>query len=270
MAKAEEPAQSDELEAEDEGEELDFDWLTEEWVPAAEAIRETVNLYDAILGDRERSIAKAVAAIRRRLDNRTLWARAPRWSASLQYEEVADELSDLFPGYYINEKEADLISWSFWHNLAEAEKWQLNPPDSKWVTGFAELDWIAGDCEFHLRSKVEKGPMKAVEISGHAIGLCFNRTGLPATVRIKSGHWINSPARVIKRGPGRPRHSGGWREADAPLVEKMRQLMADNPGVTAFFAAGVFASEAAGNAGLETKQRRLWKRFSDLNSDRDL
>lgn len=66
---------------------------------------------------------------------------------------------------------------------------------------------------------------------------------------------------------GRPRGAGGWAAQDEPILEKMRERIAANPGMTAHDAAGYFAVEAAGNAGLVTKQKRLWDRYRKMHGN---
>ncbi|MEJ6010157.1 hypothetical protein [Novosphingobium aquae] len=240
---------------------LDVDLLSDDWVPAGQAMRETVDLYLGVVGDRDRSVTDAIAAIRHRLETGALWARAARWSASLEYSGVEAELQDIMRGYSISEKEADVITASFWQNLTEAQKWENDPPETKWVSGWTRTDWIAGDIEFDIDTKVVKGPMKSMHMQGRATGLCFNRAGLPATKRLND--WIHHPQSTGKKAKGRPKGSGGWRDSDARIVEKMRDLIANNPEMTTHFAAGVYAGEASGSAELNTKQRRLWLRFRE-------
>lgn len=64
-----------------------------------------------------------------------------------------------------------------------------------------------------------------------------------------------------RRPPGRPKGAGGWAARDAPLVEKMRKIIEENPGMTAHGAAAHIVEAAAGNASFERKQRRLADRY---------
>ena len=72
---------------------------------------------------------------------------------------------------------------------------------------------------------------------------------------------------LTKRGKaGRPRGAGGWAESDAPLVEKMREMIADNPDMTPHRAAVQLTPEAAG-ASNEAKARRLADRYRKKYGD---
>lgn len=189
----------------DEAEELDFDWETEEWVLAGQALRDAIELYaGARDGDRKRAERDAIAALMRRLQAGDLWARAPKWWQSLEFHNVVPELQDELAGYRASYLEHDLLSPSFWQNLEEASRWQLEKPEVDWIWSHTEIDWVAGDFSFHMETKVEKGPMKLTVVMGRALGVCFNRTGLPTTQRI--GIVTNGDGgKSHKKPPNRPR-----------------------------------------------------------------
>lgn len=173
---------------EDEGYAFNFDWDTEEWMLAGHALRDAVELYaNARDGDRARAERDAIAAIRHRLENGELWARAPRWQHSVTYEGVVDDpIIAKAMADQTERGDADYaLGPQFWWNYDQAERFAAR--EDEWVTSSVRVDWVAGDIEFEMRSEIAKGPMKAMTISGHAYGLCFNRTGLPTTQRIVAG-----------------------------------------------------------------------------------
>lgn len=161
-----------------------FDWEKEEWVLAGHALRDAVELYVAAgNGDRLLATTDAISALRYRLKSGWLWARAPRWTHSVNYNGVAEELAATLHPSHIQGSDEDIIGPEFWWNLEQAE---LAEPD-EWSTARVRMDWVSGDIEFRLESRVDEGPVSSVTVSGLAIGLCFNRSGLPTTPRITSG-----------------------------------------------------------------------------------
>jgi hypothetical protein len=66
---------------------------------------------------------------------------------------------------------------------------------------------------------------------------------------------------------GRPRGSGSYKPADAPLVEQMRKLMLDNPSLSPSAAATRLAEQAAGGGTLDSKAKRLAERYLEKYGD---
>lgn len=185
--------------AQGEGAPFDFDWEGEEWVLAGIALRDTVELYASVYGDRERALQEAVDAIRHRLLSGALWSRSPKWSHTVIYQGVAPEMEQLFePIIDIGDAEV-AIDPSFWINLAGAEL-ATNLDDELGVSS-ARVDWVAGDVEFSRQVRVTNGGITGIQIEGRALGLCFNRSGLPTTQRIASGAFRKPKPAVDQRPP---------------------------------------------------------------------
>ena len=101
---------------------------------------------------------------------------------------------------------------------------------------------------------------------GTAIGIEVTRRGLPL-IGDNVDLYPNFKNQIMNERRGRPKGAGGFLAADLPIVEKMREMITNNPGMTAFGAAGQLAEQAAGNASLERKQRRLAERYKDAYPD---
>ncbi len=72
----------------------------------------------------------------------------------------------------------------------------------------------------------------------------------------KGRYWTGGRER-----PGRKEGSDAYARDDAPLVDKMTGLLAEDGDMTVWQAAGRFAEEAAGGGTLESRQRRLSDRY---------
>lgn len=172
----------------DEIEPFDFDFENEEWVLAGDALRETIEFYLAA-GDGDRSVAvkAALAAIRRRLENLEIVARARRWHYSVSYDGVDDPDLAGFLGKSVTcQDHTDVIFHGFWWALEQAARKMSEPDDDSWPQEHcATMDWVAGDFEFRSWTSVRLGPMKSTTVEGEARGVCFNRSGLPGTNRIQ-------------------------------------------------------------------------------------
>ena len=127
-----------------------------------------------------------------------------------------------------------------------------------------DIDWSTGSFSF--------GTDQIHASYGYAKNVEFRTCELPnleailarTVENVSDGETAKDAVEVIEATKqGRPKGSGGFAIQDEPLVEKMREMIASNPALTAFFAAGQLASEAAGNAGIETKQRRLADRYKE-------
>ena len=127
-----------------------------------------------------------------------------------------------------------------------------------------QIDWSTGSFSF--------GTDKSRATFGYAKNVEFRSCELPQleailakTVEVENkGKAAEEGAEVIQAAKqGRPKGSGGFAMQDEPLLQKMSEMIAINPACTVFFAAGQLASEAAGNAGIETKQRRLAERYRE-------
>jgi hypothetical protein len=66
--------------------------------------------------------------------------------------------------------------------------------------------------------------------------------------------------------PGRPRGSGSYELADAPLIEEMRNAILNEPGLSPTAAALRFAVRAKGGGGSESRAKRLAERYSEKYS----
>jgi hypothetical protein len=175
---------------EDDGSAFNFDWDTEEWVLAGDALRETIEFYASSRdGDRVRAERDAIAALRHRLENGELWARSPKWKVALAYSGVVDD--PIFDGMRVPqvvEGDGDYaIGPQFWWNYEQAERFEAR--GEEWVEASTRMDWVAGDLEYRTWTRVDKGPMTSVTNEAYAFGLCFNRTGLPTTQRITAGRF---------------------------------------------------------------------------------
>ena len=89
-----------------------------------------------------------------------------------------------------------------------------------------------------------------------AFGVIFERLGIESMLQQSPLKELGSTKRQ-----GRPKGSGGFAIKDEALIEKMHKYITNHAGTTPHFAAGQFAEEAAGNAGLERKQKRLADRY---------
>ena len=74
--------------------------------------------------------------------------------------------------------------------------------------------------------------------------------------RWKDRYWTGGRERL-----GRKEGSGSYAKKDAPLVEKMKGVLAENDDMSDWHAAGLFAGEAEGGGTPESKQYRLLRRY---------
>lgn len=114
---------------------------------------------------------------------------------------------------------------------------------------------LAGDFRFVRKKPYLDGSASGVQISRNGLPLAGNAPTFAANVD-------DEPSKCKVRG--RPKGAGGWAGLDEPIVKRMREMMALSPGMTAFNAAAYFTDQAAGNASLETKQRRLAERYRQI------
>jgi hypothetical protein len=68
------------------------------------------------------------------------------------------------------------------------------------------------------------------------------------------------------RGVGRPRGSGSWDLADQPLLREMQELIVTGKASSPFNAANQVVQKAAGSGTIESKIRRLERRYMARNS----
>lgn len=188
---------------------LPFDWATEEWVLAGDALRETVEFYLAAGdGDRAKAARDALDSIKRRLDRLELYARAPRWEYAVWYE-VSDsdpELLDLMQPNIADNNNSDLIFHGFWWGLSQAYDFSNRPTDpteERWHENSAFQDWIAGDFEFRSFARLKESGLKSMTVEGFARGVCFNRSGLPTTNTFKDAPFEQAPKRDRSEGRNR-------------------------------------------------------------------
>lgn len=148
-------------------------------------------------------------------------------------------------GQQTEQSDCDLPK-EFWRHGVEAENWDQGDFGVLWNR--SEHSWMAGSAGW--------------EPDSYAYGVTFARADIEAML----------PAAPISvslpvANMGRPKGSGGFAVPDAILVEKMREYITANPDKTPHFAAGQFAEQADGNAGLERKQRRLSDRYRKAYSN---
>ena len=75
--------------------------------------------------------------------------------------------------------------------------------------------------------------------------------------------YLARSAAKLERAVGRPQGSGSLRSADEPIVDKMYEIIKDNPVLTPSAVAARFTDEAAGHGCPESKIKRLAKRYRD-------
>jgi hypothetical protein len=75
-----------------------------------------------------------------------------------------------------------------------------------------------------------------------------------------------STPKVQKKKQGRPEGSGSWAAADAPLIDKMHELIEARRAKSPTDAAHQVAGEAQGKGAPESKITRLRKRYSEKYS----
>lgn len=139
-----------------------------------------------------------------------------------------------------------------WITIEDGQRYEQHDhlvPRRFWDDRSMSQDWSHGD----FTSTIFPDETK-IEIE--AFGVTFERSGIEAMSRA-SQHARSAPT----ARHGRPKGSGGFATVDETLVEKMHEYITNHPGTTPHFAAGQFADQAAGNAGLERKQRRLADRY---------
>ena len=79
--------------------------------------------------------------------------------------------------------------------------------------------------------------------------------------RIKDVEKELSPPAPAKRG--RPPKSGSYEKSDIPLIEEMRRLIGNGDAKLVWEAAGAVAERAEGGGVLESRRKRLAKRYSE-------
>ena len=124
-------------------------------------------------------------------------------------------------------------------------------PEDFWDMLLEKQDWMFGNFTGVKRSI-------SWEIRCEAVGVFFKREGIE---KILTQTWSDDLSKP--KGRGRPRGSGTYLTKDNPIIEGMRATISANPGMSASKAADKFVEDAAGDGTVESKKRRLMKRYKE-------
>lgn len=159
----------------------------------------------------------------------------------------ATDLSDVGKNRSANARErADFLLMLFARERCKADSWNSVPtPTISVHAAFSIADDGTGNFDA-VRAMREAGQVKAQTFT--VVGLRFNRSDIAKAFAI-----VETSAKKL----GRPKNRGGWVAQDAPIIELMRTMIEETPGMTRYGAAQHFIAQAPGNAGDETKRKRL-------------
>lgn len=224
------------------------DSIEEKWIQVRHAIAAVAGVYhEALRGDFSEARAKAIDVILIRLSQRKIKSQSRHFFLEFRGEE------GLYSGgRSVHGQFAD-IPMEFWEILRSADSLDIEV-----------CDWVAGEFDFYRNKRCLYRPGDENEdyvfyppARGYAVDVRVSLQGVPFLAEMNSKANKAEISTGGNRPPGRPKGSGGWSAKDAPIVEKMRQLILENPGMSPHGAAGFFVDQAAGNASFERKQRRL-------------
>lgn len=222
------------------------------WIQVRYAVAGIADVYhEALKGDYSEARAKAIEVIVNRLKSGQVKSQSSHFFIDFRGEE------GLYSGARSVRGKLAEIPTEFWEILSEATPFDIEV-----------CDWVTGDFDFYRRRRslylVDEEEVDYVfypPARGYAKDVRISTGGLPFLGETSLGAVERTTSIAKKRQRGRPKGSGGWAALDAPIVEKMHQLISENPGMTPHGAAGHFMDEAAGNASFERKQRRLAENY---------
>lgn len=147
------------------------------------------------------------------------------------------------------EVQAKARRWITIENGQQSEKSDELIPKNFWSDCDMRQDWSHGDFVSIIYPDGTRNEIAA-------LGVTFERSGIEAMLPRAPNTKLAPTAKK-----GRPKGSGGFAAIDETLVAKMHDYISSHPGTTPHFAAGQYADQAAGNASLERKQKRLADRY---------
>lgn len=184
---------------------IGLDLESEEWVPAGQALSETIDFYASVReGDRFEAERDAISAFLHRLAHGEMLARSHRWYHGLKHSVVSDdaELLQALAPTEKSDRETEFIETGFWWNLSEIERERKEveaDTGAPFMVDSVKCNWIAGDFDFFSHMIVEGDAIKSIEVHGFAFGVHFNRKGLPTFSRFSPGApRVGSPRKRVR------------------------------------------------------------------------